>query len=94
MVLVDAGLVETPLGGQKTGPNPTDRGRCGSKYHLMTTRSGVPLAVTVTEATARSALASSAGACEVSSDWRQAGPAAPHHGDKGYDCQAARTLLA
>ena len=32
-------------GGELTGPNPTDRGKLGSKYHLLTDRRGIPLAV-------------------------------------------------
>jgi hypothetical protein len=35
-----------PLGGQRTGPNPTDKGKKGSKRHLMVDRSSVPLSVT------------------------------------------------
>jgi hypothetical protein len=39
-------LVSVPSpGGQKTGPNPTDRGKSGSKCHLMVDRNGVPLTV-------------------------------------------------
>ena len=31
--------------GEKTGPNPTDRGKRGSKRHLITDAEGVPLAI-------------------------------------------------
>jgi transposase len=34
----------------KTGPNPTDRGKCGSKHHVLTDGQGVPLAATLTVA--------------------------------------------
>jgi len=37
-------------GGEKTGPNPTDRGRAGSKRHLITDANGLPLAVRITAA--------------------------------------------
>src|SRR5215218_6074676 len=37
-----------PKGGQETGPNPTDRGRAGSKRHLITDAKGVPLALRLT----------------------------------------------
>ena len=37
-------------GGSATGPSPVDRGRCGSKYHLLTDAGGVPLAWTLTGA--------------------------------------------
>jgi len=39
-----------PCGGRgsKTGPNPTDRARPGSKHHLVTEAQGIPLAVILT----------------------------------------------
>ena len=36
-------LGEGPAGRTKTGPNPTDRGRSGSKHCLLTDAGGVPL---------------------------------------------------
>jgi IS5 family transposase len=32
-------------GGQKTGPNPTDKGKSGSKRHVVVDREGIPLSV-------------------------------------------------
>ncbi len=37
-------------GGDKTGPNPTDRGRLGTKRYLITDRGGIPLAFLLTGA--------------------------------------------
>ncbi len=37
---------------KKTGPNPTDRRKSGSKHHLVTDANGIPLAATVTGANA------------------------------------------
>jgi transposase len=37
-------------GGAATGPNPTDRGRPGTKRHLITDRRGIPLAFLLTGA--------------------------------------------
>jgi transposase len=37
-------------GGSKTGPSPVDRGRAGSKHHLLVDGSGIPLAWTLTGA--------------------------------------------
>ncbi len=48
-VLVDAGWVKAPLGVQ-TGPNPTDRGKAGSKHDVVTDANGIPLAAKVTAA--------------------------------------------
>jgi transposase len=39
-------------GWQKTGPNPTDRRKCGSKHHIITDAQGIPLAITLTGANA------------------------------------------
>src|SRR5215211_4495626 len=35
-------------GGSATGPSPVDRGRRGSKHHLLVDASGIPLAWTLT----------------------------------------------
>jgi transposase len=35
-------------GGSETGPSPVDRGRSGSKHHLLVDATGIPLAWTVT----------------------------------------------
>ena len=37
-------------GGEATGPNPTDRGKAGTKRHLLTDANGVPLAFRLTGA--------------------------------------------
>jgi transposase len=36
--------------GEKTGPNPTDRRKAGSKHHIVTDARGVPLVAHVTAA--------------------------------------------
>ena len=33
-----------------TGPNPTDRGKLGTKRHVLTDEQGIPLSVVVTAA--------------------------------------------
>lgn len=38
------------VGGTKTGPNPTDRRKKGTKHHIITEAQGIPLVVLVTEA--------------------------------------------
>jgi transposase len=35
-------------GGEKTGKNPTDRSKLGTKHHILTEAHGIPLAVTAT----------------------------------------------
>jgi putative transposase len=39
-----------PLGGEKTGSNPTDRGKRGAKMNLLVDQSGAPLSVVLTGA--------------------------------------------
>lgn len=41
----DTKLLPAPLGGEKTGPNPTDLGKSGTKRHLLVDGNGVPLAL-------------------------------------------------
>jgi transposase len=37
-------------GGAETGPNPTDRGRPGTKYHVLVEKQGIPLVAEITAA--------------------------------------------
>lgn len=48
--LIDASFCKAPEGGEDTGPNPTDRGKSGSKHHVLTDAQGTPLNATVTAA--------------------------------------------
>ena len=48
--LVDSASLRAPCGGEKTGPNPTDRRKLGSKHHLLTDANGIPLSIILTEA--------------------------------------------
>lgn len=48
--LVDSSSLRAPCGGSKTGPNPTDRRKLGSKHHLLSDAQGIPLAVILTKA--------------------------------------------
>jgi hypothetical protein len=36
-------LPKAPVGGEGTGPNPTDRGKTGWKWSLATDANGVPI---------------------------------------------------
>ena len=47
---LDSASVPAKRGGERTGPNPTDRGRPGSKRHVITDARGIPLAVRITAA--------------------------------------------
>src|SRR3954471_16829236 len=42
-VIVDSCSVRAKHGGELTGPNPTDRGKRGTKYHIVVASEGLPL---------------------------------------------------
>jgi transposase len=48
--VVDSSTVRAVGGGEKTGPNPTDRSKPGSKHHVVTDGNGVPLQTELTAA--------------------------------------------
>ena len=48
--IVDASFSRAFGGGEKTGPNPTDRSKKGTKHHVLTDARGVPLNVISTAA--------------------------------------------
>jgi putative transposase len=47
---LDSKSCPAPLGGEETGRNPTDRGKQGSKIHLLVDEKGAPLSLHVTGA--------------------------------------------
>ncbi|RQS43250.1 IS5 family transposase [Burkholderia sp. Bp8986] len=49
-VVIDSSSIRAVGSGPKTGPNPTDRARPGSKHHLVTEAQGIPLALILTGA--------------------------------------------
>lgn len=44
---MDGAMTKAPLGGEKTGPNPTDRGKKGVKRSILVDGRGVPLGLDV-----------------------------------------------
>ncbi len=84
-------------GGQKTGPNPTDRGKTGSKRHLIVDGRGTPLAIRHTaanrhETTMVEELVDAVPAIR----WPRGRPRrrpGKLRADKAYDSQANRTHL-
>jgi transposase len=49
-LILDACSARAKRGGDLTGPNPTDRGKPGTKYHIATDGEGVPVACAATAA--------------------------------------------
>jgi transposase len=48
--VIDSSSIRATHGGEKTGKNPTDRAKLGSKHHLLVERHGIPLSVRLTGA--------------------------------------------
>jgi transposase len=49
-LILDSCAMRVKRGGDLTGPNPTDRGKRGTKYHVAITADGVPVACAATAA--------------------------------------------
>lgn len=44
---IDGAMTKAPLGGESTGPNPTDRAKRGTKRSLQTEAAGIPISIAV-----------------------------------------------
>ena len=87
-----------PGGGQETGKNPTDRGKQGTKRHLVVDAHGIPLAVLVSAANVHDSkmMLATVDAIEpIRAKTRGRPRRRPHklHADKGYDCRHFRLAL-
>jgi transposase len=95
--LIDASFAKAPEGGEDTGPNPTDRGKSGSKHHVLTDAQGIPLAAEVTAANVNEVTQ----VFQVLTDLRPVGgkPGPKREkpdrlqGDRGYDSEPVRRVL-
>ena len=93
---IDGCMTKAPLAGQETGPNPTDRGKSGTKRHLLTEAKGLPIGLVVSGAHAHDKT--------KVEDVLQSMPLLPllpceenpQHfcADKGYDFEDIRKLVA
>ncbi|MDP8951752.1 MAG: IS5 family transposase [Actinomycetota bacterium] len=94
---LDSASVPAPRGGQKTGPNPTDRGKRGSKRHLVVDRNGVPLAVRHTAANVHDSKMLEEAVDAIRPIRRPRGRPRKRpkklHADKGYDFPRCRKAL-
>ena len=82
--------------GKKTGPNPTDRAKSGTKRSLLTDGDGVPLALAVAGANVHDMrlVPETLKGFAVRRPWPKRGGRKQHLlGDKGYDYSAVRGLL-
>ncbi|BDH08690.1 hypothetical protein HEK131_59170 [Streptomyces seoulensis] len=80
-----------------TGPNPTDRGKSGSKIHLIVDRNGLPLVVAISAANTHDSLALQPLIQSIppvrSRRGRRRRRPGKLHGDKGYDYDHHRRWL-
>ncbi|WP_435852309.1 IS5 family transposase [Streptomyces massasporeus] len=83
--------------GPLTGPNPTDRGKPGSKIHLITDRNGVPLSLGISGANMHDSLGLEPLVRGIPPIRSRRGPRrrrpAKLHADKGYDYDHLRKWL-
>jgi putative transposase len=92
---MDGAITKAPLGGKKTGLNPTDRGKSGVKRSLLTEGHGVPIGLSIEGANrhdmklVRSTLES------IVIERPQSGEEDPQGMclDKGYDYEEVREIL-
>ena len=84
-------------GGEKTGPNPVDRGRPGSKRHLLVDGNGTPLVAVLTGAQVHDSkiFEELVDGVEPVKGPRGRPRKRPEklHADKGYDYQSCRRYL-
>ena len=92
---LDGCIIKAPLGGEATGRNPTDRGKQGTKRHLLVEAGGLPIGLVVTGANRHDKT-------QVASvfESRPVLPPMPSQeqpqhfcADKGYDFHDIRSLL-
>jgi transposase len=95
--LIDASFAKAPEGGEDTGPNPTDRGKFGSKHHVMTDAHGIPLSATTTAANVNEVTQLLPVLLDMPPVGGKPGPKRELpdrlQGDRGYDSEPVRTLL-
>ena len=95
--LIDASFCKAPEGGEDTGPNPTDRGKSGSKHHVLTDAQGIPLNATVTAANVNEVTQALDVLVNKPAVGGKPGPKRERperlQGDSGYDSEPLRKVL-
>jgi transposase len=92
---MDGAMTKAPLGGKKTGPNPTDRGKSGVKRSVLTEGHGVPIGVTI-EGAQRHDMKLTRSTIEIIVVERPEPTQEQPQGmclDKGYDYEEVRDIL-
>jgi transposase len=97
---LDSASVPAPGGGEQTGKDPTNRGKLGTKRHLVVDRHGLPLSVTISAANVHDSKMLGV-AMDAIPPLRLPGGRRGRprkrptklHVDKGYDCKPCRLAL-
>ncbi|WP_255311227.1 IS5 family transposase [Streptomyces viridosporus] len=94
---IDSVNMRALKGGDLTGPNPVDRGKKGSKIHLIAERTGLPLSVGISGANLHDSQGLEPLVRGIPPIRSRRGPRrrkpAKLHGDKGYDYARLRKWL-
>ncbi|MDI4655129.1 IS5 family transposase [Xanthobacter autotrophicus] len=94
---VDSSSVPAKKGGDAIGPNPTDRGKRGTKRHIVVDRRGLPLAVVLTGANRHDSMALTTVVDAIQPVRQRRGRPRKRpqklHADKGYDFDRRRKDL-
>jgi len=91
---MDGAITKAPLGGEATGPNPTDRGKSGVKRSLLTEGGGIPISVTVANANQHDVKLFEATLENIEVKRPNPDNREQHMClDKGYDSKKVRTIL-
>jgi transposase len=88
-LILDSCSVRAKRGGDLVGPNPTDRGKQGTKYHVAVTGDGVPVACAATGANVNDTLLFERLFLVAFAVVARIGTV---FADKGYDAEASREL--
>ena len=94
---LDCASIPAKGGGELVGPNPTDRGKPGTKRHILTDRGGIPLAKLLTaanrhESAVFEAVLDAVPPIKQPNGHRRKRPATLH-ADKAYDIPRCRRAL-
>ncbi|WP_458078961.1 IS5 family transposase [Streptomyces sp. EMB26] len=95
---IDSVSIRAAKAGPLTGPNPTDRGKSGSKIHLTTDRNGLPLSLGISGASMHDSLGLQPLVRGIPPIRSRRGPRRRYpgklHADKGYDYDHLRRWLS
>src|SRR5205807_9145949 len=92
---MDSATTKAPLGGEATGKSPVDRGKLGTKRHVLTDQRGAAIGLAVTGANRHDSQAVRATLESLPVRRPTSGMAGAQHltADKGYDYPSVRRTL-